>query len=97
MPFFRNFKNINLNAQDKYASTALITATLVGHTDVVKTILHASNHNVFEEKIDINLKDEEHCTALMCAVINNRLEIVEELLVQDNIDVNSLDKKSIPP
>jgi len=72
------------NNIDTLGRTALHLACAQGLTDVVKELLK-------EDKLDINLKDNDGWTALHSAASNGQTEVVKILLEQPCIDVNARD------
>lgn len=68
----------------------LLYAAEVGSPEIVNALIHA---NVDDKcKIDINEANEEGLTALMGAIIDERLDVFE-MLVKEGADINKVDNK----
>jgi ankyrin repeat protein len=63
--------------------SALALAALLGHSDVVDLLLAVSN-------IDPNVKDETDATPLLCACRGGDTSVVRQILVRDDIDLNTI-------
>ena len=63
---------ININAQNRYDSTALIYASRHGYSTIVQKLL--------EKQADCNIQDEDKSTALIWASRNRRVDIVNMLI-----------------
>jgi len=75
----------NTNSRDKFGSTALLEAARRSHAGVVKVLL--------DWGVEIDVSDDElSFTALMWSSLENRLQIVKNL-VEAGADVNLKDKK----
>jgi ankyrin repeat protein len=74
-------KDINVNIQDDYTQTALITASLFGKVEVVNILLQ--HHD-----IDVNIHGMFGNTALMFASKYCEVEVVKLLLQQPDIKTN---------
>jgi hypothetical protein len=72
----------DVNAKDKYGSTALIDASIKGQNDIVELLIL--------EGADLNAQDNQGDTALMNAAIKGHIEIVE-LLISNGADVSLKD------
>ncbi len=76
-------EGININALDNEGQTALMRASLFGHTKMVKLLL--------DHGADIKIRNKEtHSTALMEAVAGNHVDVIR-LLDQNGADVNERD------
>lgn len=76
-------EGININACDKEGQSALMRASLFGHTDMVGLLL--------EKGADIKIRSKEtQSTALMEAVAGNHVDVIR-LLAQNGADVNERD------
>jgi len=72
----------DVNAKDKYGSTALIDASFKGQKDIVELLIL--------EGADLNARDRQGDTALMNAALKGHIEIVE-LLISNGADVSVKD------
>ena len=75
------FAPVNVNLKDEYGRTALMWASILGHTEIVRMLLQ-------RPEIDVNLQTEYGSTALMIASANGHTEIVRMLLEKPEILVN---------
>ena len=76
-------EGININACDKEGQSALMRASLFGHTEMVKLLL--------DKGADIKIRSKEtQSTALMEAVGGNHADVIQ-LLAQKGADVNERD------
>ena len=80
---------ININAQNRYDSTALIYASRHGYSTIVQKLL--------ANKADCNIQDEDKSTALIWASRNRRIDIIHLLTkynaqyyLQDKHDMTAL-------
>ncbi len=76
-------KGADINETNAYGWTPLMHAARVGNLDVFKLLL--------EKGADTHLQDDNGRTALMKAILAGHLEIVKIILLQNNIDVNTVD------
>jgi ankyrin repeat protein len=76
----------NVDAKDEDGKTALVWASLMGHTEVVKTLLEAG--------ADVNAKDKSGIAALIRASLGGYTEIVK-ILLEAGADVNAKAKSGI--
>ena len=71
-----NRKGFDLNTQDKDGKTLLITAIEHGHLNTAFLIIDIKQLL----NVDFNIKDNQSNTALICAVLQNNLELVQRLV-----------------
>lgn len=76
--------NVNVNAIDRYATTALMNACSSGHIELVKKLL--------EHKCDLNIQDTVGRSALFHAV-NEGYEDIVRLLVEGKARVDLIDNQ----
>ena len=76
---------MDINAKNKYNSTALMNASDKGHLEIVKHLL--------ENEADINIINKDGDNALMCASFGrNNVEVVK-YLIKNNAKVNIENKE----
>ncbi|KAK5195022.1 hypothetical protein LTR96_010646 [Exophiala xenobiotica] len=78
--------DIDPNAEDDKARTALSWAARSGHGEFVRRLLD-------DERVRVNLKDNQNRTALMWAALKGRVEETKLLLDCPGIDINGKDVK----
>lgn len=93
--------NIDINKQNNMGRTALHFACKNGHIDVVSLLINAGAEINIKDRYghlpihlataDINAQDEDGCTPLICASIDNKTNIFQKLIsygcdlnIQDN-------------
>jgi len=74
----------DVNVQDDYGNTVLISASWKGYTEIVKLLLE-------KEDIDANIQRDYRDTALIGASWEGHTEIVKLLLEKEGIDINIQD------
>ena len=87
-----NIGNYNINKRNKFGFTALISASTKDHDDVVRYFLSLPN-------IDINIKTEDHATALTWAIQNGNVELTKlfcERSELQNINADANDDYHFP-
>lgn len=76
-------RQLDVNAQDQWDSTALHGAAHGGHSVVVNLLLSKAN-------IDINIEDRNGCTPLWCATRHGHHGATLRLLKERNVNVNAV-------
>lgn len=78
---------IDINARSKENKTPIIIASEKNHLEIVKLLISYP-------KIEINAtfkdEDDDECSALMCAIINQNFDVVKLLLNHSDIDINHI-------
>jgi len=92
LPLFQRILGMikNPNKGDKDGHTALMSAVIRNHLDIVVSLM---NH----PEIDLNVQDRYNETALYMAVRHNNLAILQQLLSDDRIDTSLKDSSGRTP
>ena len=84
------FKDIDLNAQNCYGQTALITACVIKDLRFLEELLKRYD-------TDVNIQDKEGNTALNKACLNGNTEAVKLLLTRRDVDLNIKNEDGYTP
>lgn len=79
---------LDVNMQNRYGCTALHLAVRYGQNSAAQTLLGFSSR----EKCDINIRDECGRTALHLVADADKIEIMEQLLLRDEVAINARNK-----
>jgi uncharacterized protein len=77
----KSSKLVDVNHQNNADFSALMLASLLGHTSIVDDLLH--------KNADVNAKGKDDWTALLYAIAKGHTDIVKLLVTVENLDVNA--------